>query len=250
MTSCYETEKGERAINDGINEKGLVANLLWFTEAKYPELTDVPSGDNLLCVSAWAQYILDLCDSVETAYRDNENNLCAASYVCQRLSRLKPTCHLAVGDSSGKVAVFEYLEGQLHISSNAVPDGEISNYHYYELSDMSVMTNEPKFADQQLINNYWKLINKRREDSHFPIALPGNSSSIDRFVRASYYTRHLAIDVDKETALAGVASVMHNVSRPIGTSEDSSTSKPNESKNMVHQYVRSRCASLLLSIGI
>lgn len=48
----------EGATADGMNEKGLVANMLYLAESKYP----VAKADDkrpTLPISAWAQYVLD-----------------------------------------------------------------------------------------------------------------------------------------------------------------------------------------------
>jgi len=46
------------ASADGMNEKGLVANMLWLVESEYPPFEK--DGNNKgLSISAWAQYILE-----------------------------------------------------------------------------------------------------------------------------------------------------------------------------------------------
>lgn len=240
VTSAYVDEIDSvltGTVSDGINEKGLVANLLWFTDAQYPTLENQPTNKKPICVSIWAQFILDICDSVESAIEAMQHVYVQGCVLPS--SNKEALCHLAVADKSGKVAIFEYIEGKLHISSNAVPNCDIQNYHYYDIREICVMTNEPDFSKQIEINNYWRLTNEYKSVQKWPINLPGTSNSIDRFVRASYYTRHLQRDCDNDTALAGVASVMHNVSRPIGLNTDSTSDKPNESRtwfiNMANQ---------------
>ena len=44
------------STTDGVNEKGLAANLLWLSESHYPT---VKKGDSPISVSVWAQYVLD-----------------------------------------------------------------------------------------------------------------------------------------------------------------------------------------------
>lgn len=44
------------STTDGMNEKGLVANILWLVESDFPKYTkDKPA----LAISMWGQYILD-----------------------------------------------------------------------------------------------------------------------------------------------------------------------------------------------
>ncbi|WP_234682707.1 linear amide C-N hydrolase [Bradyrhizobium monzae] len=49
-----------------------------------------------------------------------------------------------------------------------------------------------------------------------PHLLPGTGRAADRFVRASYYSGLLAKDGDAPTSLAGLFSVIRNVSVPTG----------------------------------
>ncbi|MCJ8273618.1 MAG: linear amide C-N hydrolase, partial [Psychrosphaera sp.] len=49
------TANFDKATSDGVNEEGLVANLLWMADAKYPEIET--QGDRIpICLSIWAQY--------------------------------------------------------------------------------------------------------------------------------------------------------------------------------------------------
>jgi choloylglycine hydrolase len=56
----------DAATADGINEKGLVANLLYLAESEYPT---VAAGDARprMCISAWTQYVLDSFSTVAEA---------------------------------------------------------------------------------------------------------------------------------------------------------------------------------------
>ena len=49
---------------DGMNEQGLVANMLYLAESEYPSDDDKRPG---VCISAWTQYFLDNFSSVEDA---------------------------------------------------------------------------------------------------------------------------------------------------------------------------------------
>ena len=54
------------ATADGMNEKGLVANLLYLAESEYP--APAPGDPRLpMCVSAWTQYVLDQYGTVAEA---------------------------------------------------------------------------------------------------------------------------------------------------------------------------------------
>ena len=59
VTSAFEI-----ASTDGINEKGLVANLLWLPDTQYPARDKSKPG---LTIAAWVQYMLDNFATVEEA---------------------------------------------------------------------------------------------------------------------------------------------------------------------------------------
>src|SRR3954468_21363045 len=59
VTSIYE---GGTA--DGMNEAGLVANLLYLAESEYPDATDTRPA---VVITAWTQYVLDSFATLEEA---------------------------------------------------------------------------------------------------------------------------------------------------------------------------------------
>ncbi len=57
--------------SDGVNEEGLMANILWLEESQYPEVAE--GGPPGLAISAWAQYALDNFATVAEAVAEFEN---------------------------------------------------------------------------------------------------------------------------------------------------------------------------------
>ncbi len=57
------------STTDGVNEEGLVANLLWLAESKYPQIDNKQPA---LSISLWAQYVLDNYATVEEAVAELE----------------------------------------------------------------------------------------------------------------------------------------------------------------------------------
>lgn len=65
------TSSWDIASSDGMNEKGLVGNLLWLVESQYPKFEKdgkVPG----LAVSLWLQYVLDNFSTVSEAVNEFE----------------------------------------------------------------------------------------------------------------------------------------------------------------------------------
>lgn len=176
---------------DGMNEKGLVANLLWLAESEYPQWDGKKPG---LSIAAWVQYILDNFATVDEA----------VSYVkkgtFEVVSDMMPdgtrmaTLHLSISDADGDNAIFEYIGGELKIHHD---------------KSYQVMTNSPVFDQQLALNDYWKNIGGTT-------FLPGTNRAADRFVRASFYINAIPKVADTRTAVASVFSVIRNTSVPLG----------------------------------
>ncbi len=180
----------EGGTADGMNEKGFVANLLYLAESEYAAADDQRPG---VCITAWAQYLLDNFATVAEAVAEVEKDAFRVVPVIAP-NGAKGTVHVAVSDATGDSAIFEYVKGQLVI------------HHGKELQ---VMTNSPTYDKQMAINEYWK-------DFDGAVMLPGTVRAADRFVRASYYINACQQSADAREAVAAVFSVMRNVSVPRG----------------------------------
>lgn len=185
------------ATTDGLNEQGLVANVLWLVESNYPKF-DPDGSKKGVAISAWAQYVLDNFASVNeavTALKD-EPFVVVSDYIpgTQKFT----TLHLSISDAAGDNAIFEYIDGKLVIHHDP---------------SYTVMTNSPVFNEQLALNNYWQGIPGT-------IMLPGTNRAADRFVRASYYINAIPQTEDTRIAVASVFSVIRNCSVPFGISSD------------------------------
>ena len=188
VTSAFEI-----ASTDGMNEKGLVANLLWLPETEYPVRDKNKPG---LAITDWVQYMLDNFATVEeaVAYID-EDTFQVVSDMMPDGSRLA-TLHLSISDATGDCAIFEYIGGKLTV---------------YHSKEYKVMTNSPTYNKQLALSEYWKSIGGLS-------FLPGTNRAADRFARASFYINALPATDDKRIAVASVFSVVRNASVPYGIS--------------------------------
>jgi penicillin V acylase-like amidase (Ntn superfamily) len=184
----------EAATADGMNEKGLVANLLYLAESQYPNPAEATPG-RAISISAWAQYVLDSYATVAEAVADLTANPLSVATVMTPDGHAG-TVHLALSDPSGDSAIFEYLDGELVV------------HHGREYQ---VMTNSPPFEQQLALDSYWQQIGGL-------VMLPGTNRAADRFVRASFYIDAIPTTGDLDTALASAFSVIRNVSVPLGIS--------------------------------
>jgi penicillin V acylase-like amidase (Ntn superfamily) len=186
VASAYEV-----ASTDGMNEAGLVANVLWLAESGYPTWDgEAPA----LSIAAWAQYVLDRFATVAEAVTALEAEPFVVVTAGVPGEERLTTLHLSLSDPSGDSAIFEYLDGVLVIHHSA---------------DHQVMTNSPPFDQQLAVSSYW-------EEIGGTVMLPGTNRAADRFARARFYVAAVPQVEDRLVATASVFSVIRNVSVPYG----------------------------------
>ena len=198
------------ASADGMNEKGLVMNLLYLAESDYGS---PQTGHPPMSISLWGQYVLDNFATVSEA---------VTSLEAKPLFLIAPTLpngakgqvHLSISDATGDSAIFEFVDGKQVIHHG---------------KEYTVMTNSPIYSKQLALNEYWDEIGGA-------VFLPGTSRAADRFVRTSYYLNNLPKQIDKayiksipdqsydHQAIADVLSLMRSNSVPFGVA---TSDKPN-----------------------
>lgn len=179
------------STTDGMNEAGLVANMLWLVESEFPETdADMPR----MSVSVWAQYMLDnfatVAEAVDAA-RSQEFVLATEQVPGQDRSA---TVHLSLSDATGDSAIFEYIGGELVIHHDR---------------SYQVMTNSPTYDRQLALVEYWTEIGGT-------VMLPGTNRAADRFARAHFYVNAVPQVEDRHTATASMFGVIRNASVPYG----------------------------------
>lgn len=195
----------EAGTTDGMNEKGLVANLLYLDESVYP----APEKNKpLLSIVAWPQYVLDKFATVSEAVDALQKE--PFIIVAPKLPNgYGAQLHLALSDPTGDSAIFEYIEGKLVIHHG---------------KQYTVMTNSPSYEQQLAINKYWESVG----GASF---LPGTVRPADRFARVSFLINAIPKKIVPQIitavpegslnnqALASVLSVIRAISVPLGLTD-------------------------------
>jgi len=91
---------GKEFPTGGMNEKGLVVELMWLDETQYPEKDDRPS----ISVLQWIQYQLDNCATVDEVIGTDK---------ILRITATSTPLHYLVADANGNAATIEFLGGKL-----------------------------------------------------------------------------------------------------------------------------------------
>ena len=192
---------------DGLNEKGLTVNMLALVESDYGKPAE---GGKVICMSTWAQYVLDNHATVAEAVADLRKEEFRVQTIVLPTGR-PANMHLAMSDPTGDSAIFEYVNGKLVIHHG---------------KQYKVLTNSPTYDQQLAIMEYWKLA------GGLTTSLPGTSNAADRFVRASFLLGALPVETSKKyitgtpqekfyfQAGMSVLSLMRSVGTPLGFSLD------------------------------
>lgn len=184
----------DNSTSDGANEAGLVANVLWLDESKYPafKVNDAPR----LTIAAWAQYALDNFATVAEAVAAFEKQPFTIVTGQMPGTQAMTTLHLSLSDSSGDSAIIEYINGKQVIHHGR---------------QYQVMTNSPTYDGQLALASYWSEVGGTA-------MLPGTSRAADRFARASYYVKAIPPNAKPEQLRSSVFGIIRNISVPFGLS--------------------------------
>ncbi len=91
---------GKEFPTGGMNEKGLVVELMWLDETVYPRADERPA----VGVLQWIQYQLDNCASIEEVIATDKQ---------LRITASTSPLHYLVADANGNAATIEFLQGKL-----------------------------------------------------------------------------------------------------------------------------------------
>lgn len=94
---------GKEFPTGGMNEKGLVVELMWLDETKYPAADSRPA----VGVLQWIQYQLDNCATIEEIIATDKK---------LRIASIGTTpLHYLIADANGHAATIEFLEGKMTV---------------------------------------------------------------------------------------------------------------------------------------
>lgn len=138
---------GKEFPTGGMNEKGLVVELMWLDETKYPEQDERPAIE----VLQWIQYQLDNCATIDEVIATDKQ---------LRITSTSTPLHYMVADAGGNAAAIEFLAGKMVV-------------HKGEQLLFPVLTNSVYDESVRLAKDAIQSSN-----------IPGNAGSEARFIRA------------------------------------------------------------------
>lgn len=92
---------GKEFPTGGMNEKGLVVELMWLDETRYPSADERPA----VGVLQWIQYQLDNCSTIDEVIATDKK---------LRIAAIGTTpLHYLIADTTGNAATIEFLDGKM-----------------------------------------------------------------------------------------------------------------------------------------
>lgn len=131
---------GKEFPTGGMNEKGLVVEMMWLDGTQYPASDKRPA----VGVLQWIQYQLDNCATVDELIR-SENKI--------RISDNTPL-HYLVADATGNVATIEFLGGKMVVHKGAdLPFAVLTNDSYASSVSQTKSATAVSGGTQSFTNN-------------------------------------------------------------------------------------------------
>jgi len=117
------TAFGGITISDGMNEKGLSLEVLWFPSAKYPSPENC-DPQSTIALQHLGNYLLSTCASLE----DVQQAFMDLTILAKPVEQLGgvPPIHLSFHDSLGRSLAVEFIDGTIFVIDN--PIGVLTNY--------------------------------------------------------------------------------------------------------------------------
>lgn len=112
---------GKEMPTGGMNEKGLVVELMWLDETKYPKPDQRPA----VPVLQWIQYQLDNCTTIDEVIATDK---------LIRISQSAVPLHYLVADANGNVAAIEFLDEKMIVHKGKDLDMPVLTNNMYSES--------------------------------------------------------------------------------------------------------------------
>ncbi len=146
---------GRENPSGGMNEKGLVIELMWLDDTQYPRTDERPTVGTL----EWIQYQLDNSATVEEVIKNSEKIRIA--------SEVK--LHYLVGDKQGNSATIEFLDGKLvaHKNDN-LPFAALANDTYEKSLNYSKTVSPEKAKSESSFDRFTRAAEKSKSFSEKP----------------------------------------------------------------------------------
>lgn len=153
---------GKEFPTGGMNEEGLVVELMWLDGTIYPPSTDKRPAIGVL---QWIQYQLDNCSTIDEVI---------ATDTKLRISITATPLHYLIADAKGNAATIEFLNGKMQVHKGSQLPFPVLTNDTYESSVMS--KNKGTYAGNNSLERFSTACNMIQQYK----ANPGGRSLVDQ----------------------------------------------------------------------
>lgn len=183
---------GKEFPTGGMNEKGLVVELMWLDGTRYPDKDDRPS----VGVLQWIQYQLDNSATVEEVIKTD---------AALRIKGDGTPLHYLVADAAGHTGAIEFLQGKMVVHTNKdLPFPVLTNNTYDESvqAENNFQKNESKtYPRDNSLTRFVKACNLIQQLNANGISVPLTDyafSILDKVSQGDYTKWSIVYDITKK----------------------------------------------------
>jgi penicillin V acylase-like amidase (Ntn superfamily) len=179
---------GKEFPTGGMNEKGLVVELMWLDETKYPANDNRPA----VGVLQWIQYQLDNCSTIDEVIASDKK------------LRISPTgttpLHYLIADANGNAATIEFLNGKMIVHKGTDLSLPVLTNSIYDESVKS-FKNSASYGNNSLerFNEACKMITELKTGSNTKPVIDYAFDILDEVAQGNYTKWSIVYDLTNKT---------------------------------------------------
>ena len=173
-------------VSDGMNEKGLVASLLYLPGYAEYQKSDSKKTDRTIGAWELPTFLLGTCSTTQEA-KAVLSSIHVAEQPTPHLGNFVLPLHFYISDRTGAVLIVEYSKGEMNIYDN--PLGVLTNSPTFDwhLTNLENYINLSPFNAPELNLSSWTVHNYGQGSGL--LGLPGDYTPASRFVKAVLFSQ-------------------------------------------------------------
>lgn len=191
----------DHIVVDGINEAGLNASLLFIENTEYQKPENLKSTIFAPLMCNWA---LSQCGSIEEA----KNKLVEHRFWFPKSLTSVLPIYMSLVDQKGESIVVQFQGGEMKIHDNPVGVSTNGPWFPWHLENLSNYAHLSENTPDSYALNGFKLSPK---DGSGLLGIPGDFTSVSRFIRVSYEKFLLGQPLDNESAYEQATHLLNSV---------------------------------------
>ncbi|EOD4097105.1 linear amide C-N hydrolase [Yersinia enterocolitica] len=190
-----------RIITDGMNEAGLNASMLFIENTKYQHFVNPKTSIPAFIMCNW---VLGHCGNVQEA----REKLPHHQFYMPALMASDLPLYMSLVDKTGESIVVQFQDGEMKIHENPIGLSTNGPWFPWHLDNISNYANITKDTPEPFKMNDFEV---KPKDGTGLLGIPGDFTSVSRFVRVAYEKHFLAQPTDNDQAYEQATHILNSV---------------------------------------